>query len=63
MLMWTLIRYRSQDSYRDNAFFLVMLPAFLIAKYLMLTGDNFTPATAWPSACSGWPSWSCSNAR
>lgn len=41
LLMWTLIRYRAQDSYRDNAFFMVMLPAFLVAKYLMLNGDNF----------------------
>lgn len=41
MLLWTLIRYRSQDSYRDNAFFMVMLPAFLVAKYLMLYGNNF----------------------
>jgi len=41
MLSWTLIRHREQDSYRDNVFFLVMLPAFLVAKYLMLYGDNF----------------------
>ena len=41
MLLWTLIRYRSQDSYRDNAFFMLMLPAFLVAKYLMLYGNNF----------------------
>lgn len=41
MLMWTLIRYRSQDSYRDNAFFLVLLPAFIVAKTLMLTGEEF----------------------
>ncbi|MBP5986439.1 MAG: NnrS family protein [Azonexus sp.] len=41
MLMWTLIRYRSQDSYRDNAFFLVLLPAFVVAKILMLAGEEF----------------------
>lgn len=41
MLMWTLIRYRSQDSYRDNVFFLVLLPAFIVAKTLMLTGEEF----------------------
>jgi uncharacterized protein involved in response to NO len=41
MLLWTLIRYRRQDSYRDNAFFMVILPAFLIAKYLMLYGNDF----------------------
>lgn len=42
MLMWTLIRHRQQDSYRDNAFFLLLLPAFLVAKYLMLFGGEFT---------------------
>lgn len=41
MLLWTLIRYRSQDSYRDNAFFMLMLPAFLVAKTLMLDGEHF----------------------
>ena len=41
MLLWTLIRYRSQDSYRDNAFFMIILPAFLVAKYLMLYGNDF----------------------
>jgi len=41
MLLWTLIRYRAQDSYRDNILFLIMLPLFLVAKYLMLNGDNF----------------------
>ena len=42
MLMWTLIRHRNTDSYRDNLFFIVLLPAFLVAKYLMLFGGNFT---------------------
>ena len=42
MLLWTLIRHRNQDSYRDNAFFMVLLPAFLVAKYLMLAGGDFT---------------------
>jgi uncharacterized protein involved in response to NO len=41
MLLWTLIRHRDQDSYRDNAFFMVLLPAFLVAKYLMLAGGEF----------------------
>ena len=41
LLMWTLIRHRARDSYRDNAFFLILLPAFLVAKYLMLSGENF----------------------
>lgn len=42
MLLWTLIRHRNTDSYRDNAFFLIMLPGFLVAKYLMLEGNDFT---------------------
>lgn len=41
MLMWTLIRHRGQDSYRDNVFFLILLPAFVVAKYLMLAGGEF----------------------
>ncbi|NTV71648.1 MAG: NnrS family protein [Azonexaceae bacterium] len=41
MLLWTLIRHRSKDSYRDNAFFMVLLPAFMVAKYLMLAGGEF----------------------
>lgn len=46
MLMWTLIRHRQADSYRDNAFFMVLLPAFLVAKYLMLAGNDFTAGYA-----------------
>ena len=42
MLVWTLLRYRGQDSYRDNAFFMLMLPAFLVAKNLLLSGPDFT---------------------
>ncbi len=41
MLLWTLIRHRDTDSYRDNAFFLIMLPGFLLAKYWMLEGGEF----------------------
>ena len=41
MLLWTLIRHRSTDSYRDNYFFLLILPVFLLAKYLMLSADYF----------------------
>ncbi len=42
MLCWTLLRHREKDSYRDNLIFLVMLPAFLVAKFLMLHADYFT---------------------
>ncbi len=41
LLLWTLIRYRNNDSYRDNALFLLILPLFLIAKHLMLSADYF----------------------
>ena len=42
MLMWTLIRNRNTDSYRDNYFFLLILPAFLLAKNLMLSTEYFS---------------------
>ena len=42
MLMWTLIHNRKDDSYRDNYFLLLILPVFLLAKYLMIS-DNYYP--------------------
>ncbi|MCX7178855.1 MAG: NnrS family protein [Proteobacteria bacterium] len=39
MLLWTLIRHRQNDSYRDNYFFMLILPLFLLAKNLMLAAD------------------------
>jgi uncharacterized protein involved in response to NO len=41
MLLWTLIQNRKSDSYRDNYFFLLILPAFLISKNLILSHDYF----------------------
>ncbi|NJD35601.1 MAG: NnrS family protein [Betaproteobacteria bacterium] len=41
MLLWTLVRHRKDDSYRDNYFFLLILPAFLVAKQLMLSVEHF----------------------
>ncbi len=41
MLLWTLIRHRRTDSYRDNYYFLLALPAFLLAKNLLLSGEHF----------------------
>jgi len=41
MLLWTLLRHRKDDNYRDNYFFLLILPAFLLAKHLMLSGEHF----------------------
>ena len=41
MLLWSLVRNREKDSYRDNGFFLLILPAFLLAKHLMLSPEHF----------------------
>ncbi len=41
MVLWTLIRHRKTDSYRDNYFFLIILPLFLISKNLLLSADWF----------------------
>ncbi len=41
MLLRTLIQNRKDDSYRDNYFFLLILPAFLLAKNLMLSQEYF----------------------
>jgi len=41
MLVWTLVRHRDTDSYSDNYFFLIVLPAFLVAKQLLLSADHF----------------------
>ncbi|MBI4741097.1 MAG: NnrS family protein [Betaproteobacteria bacterium] len=41
LLLWTLIRHRDSDSYRDNALFLVVLPLFVVAKHLMLQDEHF----------------------
>ncbi len=41
MLLWTLLRHRQQDSFRDNYFFFLVLPAFLAAKLLMLDAGYF----------------------
>ena len=41
MLLWSLIRHRKTDSFRDNYFFLLILPAFLVAKHLMLSAEHF----------------------
>ena len=48
MLCWTLISHRKEDSYRDNYFFLLILPVFLVAKHLML--DPEYAAAGWSIA-------------
>jgi uncharacterized protein involved in response to NO len=41
MLLWTLLRYRKQDSFRDNYIFVLLLPLFVVAKALLLESDWF----------------------
>lgn len=41
LLARTLIRHRRQDAYPDNYFFLLILPAFIIAKNLLLVDTHF----------------------
>ncbi len=41
LLLRTLIRHRRQDSFRDNIIFIVALPLFAVAKYLLLSPDHF----------------------
>ncbi len=40
MVMWTLIKNRKADFYRDNYFFLLILPAFLLTKNLLLSTEH-----------------------
>lgn len=40
MLLWTLVRYRGQDTFRDNPLFVAVLPLFLAAKVLLLQPDR-----------------------
>ncbi|MBL8480532.1 MAG: NnrS family protein [Sterolibacteriaceae bacterium] len=46
MLLWTLVRHRKDDSYRDNYFFLLILPTFLVAKFQMLDAGQFQAGIA-----------------
>lgn len=41
MILWTLIRYRKQDTYPDNVFFILALPLFVGSKALMLSAEFF----------------------
>lgn len=43
---WTLVRYRQQDTFRDNGYFLVALPALLVAKTLTLDPATFAVGSA-----------------
>ena len=42
MLLWTLLSHRRDDTFKwDNTYFLVVLPAFLVAKHLLLSPAHF----------------------
>ena len=41
LVMWTLVRHRQSDSYKDNFLFLIVLPLFLVAKALLLNPTTF----------------------
>lgn len=41
LLLWTLLRHRATDSYRDNFLFVVVLPVLLVAKALLLEPAHF----------------------
>jgi uncharacterized protein involved in response to NO len=41
MLLWSLIGHRESDTFRDNYFFLIILPLFLVAKNLLLSDAYF----------------------
>jgi len=40
-LVWTLVRYRKQDFFQDNWFFVIALPLFLAAKNLLLVPETY----------------------
>jgi uncharacterized protein involved in response to NO len=41
LVLWTLIRGRKTDSYRDNSLFVVALPVVLVARALVLSPEHF----------------------
>lgn len=45
-IVMTLIRYRKNDAFSDNYFFIIALPLFIISKVLILTPEYFNYGTA-----------------
>lgn len=41
LVLWTLLRGRKTDSYRDNALFVVALPVVLVARALLVSQEHF----------------------
>ena len=46
VIAWTLVRHRSADSAPDNFLFLIVLPAFVVAKNLILSPEYFQAGVA-----------------
>ncbi|WP_374001428.1 NnrS family protein [Bdellovibrio bacteriovorus] len=40
-ILWSLLYYRKQDSFRDNYFFVIALPLFIVAKNLVLSPEYY----------------------
>ncbi len=45
-VLYSLIRYRKQDSFKDNYFFMIGLPIFLIAKNMILFQETYADGVA-----------------
>jgi len=45
-LVWTLVAHRKQDTFPDNAYFIVGLPVFMVAKNLMLGPSTWMQGVA-----------------
>ena len=46
MIVGTLVRYRNTDTYRDNIFFIMIIPLFILSKNLMLSSEYFKLGTS-----------------
>lgn len=40
-ILWTLIKFRKQDTFKDNYFFIISLPLFLISKNFLLSSEYY----------------------
>ncbi|MBL8917846.1 MAG: NnrS family protein [Myxococcaceae bacterium] len=46
LVLWTLVRGRKADSYRDNVLFIIALPVLLAARALLLLPEHFAAGVA-----------------
>lgn len=45
MLLWTLIKHHKTDTYKDNIFFIIVLPLFIASKYFLINPEYFKLGT------------------